>query len=191
MGLRRGKEGGRTRERVCAGGSYFLRHRSGLGEFKLSSDAITNRLLERAKRLVAQIPPEQMPHYRGYTIGSAVLFPKTAPPGGMTINQARGMQAGIADRFDLTLECIRRHYLGEDSLLANTLLNYEDFFALFEDFAGYVDFWLLGGPHLRWSGALLDAVRRLSESRSPPGRRVVSDLPKGPRGLHHREEPAD
>lgn len=62
----------------------------------------------------------------------------------MTINQARGMHAGIADRFDLTLECMRRHYLGEDSLLADTLLNYEDFFALFEDFAGYVDFRLLG-----------------------------------------------
>ena len=124
-------------------GSYYLRHRSELGEFKLSSDAITTRLLKQAKRVVAQIPPEQMPHHRGYTIGSALLFPKTAMPGRMTINQARGRHPRIADRFDLTLECIRRHYLDEDSPLAGTLSDYADFFALFEDFDGYVDFWLL------------------------------------------------
>ena len=80
---------------------------------------------------------------RGYTIGSALLFPKTAPPGRMTINKARGMHPRIADRFDLTLECIRRHYRGEDSPLAGTLSEHAGFFALFEDFFGYVDFWLL------------------------------------------------
>lgn len=124
-------------------GSYYLRHSSELGEFRLSSDAITNRLLRQAKRVVAQIPPEQLPPHRGYTIGSALLFPKTAPPGRMTINKARGMHPRIADRFDLTLECIRRHYRGEDSPLAGTLSEHEGFFALFEDFFGYVDFWLL------------------------------------------------
>lgn len=124
-------------------GSYYLRHTSELGDFKLSSDAITNRLLKQAKRVVAQIPPEQMPHHRGYTVGSALLFPKTARPGCTTINRARGMHPKIADRFDLTLECIRRHYLEEDSPLASTLSCYADFFALFEDFSGYVDFWLL------------------------------------------------
>lgn len=100
-------------------GSHYLRHGSDLGEFKLSSDAITNRLVKQAKRVVADIPPEQLPPHRGYTIGSAVLFPKTAPPGRMTINKARGMRRQIADRFDLTLECIRRHYRGEDSPLAD------------------------------------------------------------------------
>ncbi len=124
-------------------GSYYLRHTSELGEFKLSSDAITNRLLRQAKRVVAQIPREQLAPHRGYTIGSALLFPKTAPPGRMTINKARGMHPRIADRFDLTLECIRRHYRGEDSPLANTLSEHAGFFALFEDFFGYVDFWLL------------------------------------------------
>jgi hypothetical protein len=124
-------------------GAYYLRHSSELGEFKLSSDAITNRLLGRAKRVIAQIPPEKLLPHRGYTIGSALLFPKTAPPGRMTINQARGMDRRIADRFDLTLECIRRHYRGEDSPLASTLAEQARFFALFEDFAGYLDFWLL------------------------------------------------
>lgn len=125
-------------------GSYHLRHASDLGQFKLSSDAITNRLLKQAKNVVAQIPPDQMLPHRGYTIGSALLFPKDARPGSMTVNRARGMHPKIADRFDLTLECIRRHYLGDGSPLSSTLMNYADFFALFEDFSGYVDFWLLG-----------------------------------------------
>ncbi len=43
-------------------------------------------------------------------------------------------------RFDLTLECIRRHYLDEPSPLSDTLAWYADFFGLFGDFAGYVDF---------------------------------------------------
>lgn len=124
-------------------GSYYLRHSSELGEFKLSSDTITTRLLKRAKRVVAQVPPEQMPTHRGYTIGSALLFPKTARPGRTSINRARGMHPKLADRFDLTLECIRRHYLGEDSPLADTLSDNADFFALFRDFAGYTTFWLL------------------------------------------------
>jgi hypothetical protein len=45
--------------------------------------------------------------------------------------------------MDLTLECIRRHYLGEKSPLGETLLRYRGFFALFGDFRGYVDFFLL------------------------------------------------
>jgi uncharacterized protein DUF6994 len=41
------------------------------------------------------------------------------------------------------LECIRLYYLGETSPLAEALIRYEDFFALFEDFKGYTDFFLL------------------------------------------------
>jgi hypothetical protein len=61
----------------------------------------------------------------------------------MTINGARGFLWRIADRMDLTLECIRRHYLGLSSPLGVVLARYSDFFALFEDFSGYVDFFLL------------------------------------------------
>jgi hypothetical protein len=61
----------------------------------------------------------------------------------MTINGARGCDSRIADRFDLTVECIRRHYLGESSPLGDTLARYGDFFDLFGDFAGYVDFFHL------------------------------------------------
>ena len=49
----------------------------------------------------------------------------------------------IKDRFDLTLECIRRHYLNEESPLSDTLGRYASFFKLFDNFKGYIDFFLL------------------------------------------------
>ena len=61
----------------------------------------------------------------------------------MTINVARGCHPRIKDRFDLTVECIRRHYLDEPSPLSDALARYADFFGLFGDFAGYVDFFHL------------------------------------------------
>lgn len=58
-----------------------------------------------------------------------------------TINQARGTRPAIADRMDLTLECIRRHYAEDtDSPLADALSAYGDFFALFDGFREFVDF---------------------------------------------------
>jgi hypothetical protein len=61
----------------------------------------------------------------------------------VTINGARGFHPRIKDRFDLTVECIRRHYLDELSPLSEALARYADFFGLFADFQGYVDFFLL------------------------------------------------
>jgi hypothetical protein len=49
----------------------------------------------------------------------------------------------IDDRFDLTLECIRRFYLGEASPLYETLFRYKSFFDLFNSFSDYVHFFLL------------------------------------------------
>jgi hypothetical protein len=63
--------------------------------------------------------------------------------GMQTINGARGFLRQIADRFDLTLESIRRHYLGQVSPLTPTLTRYRDFFAVFGDFRGYVDYFLV------------------------------------------------
>lgn len=59
------------------------------------------------------------------------------------MNQARGVNSFIDDRFDLTLECIRRFYLGHESPLYDTLLRYNNFFELFEGFEGYFQFFLL------------------------------------------------
>ena len=61
----------------------------------------------------------------------------------MTINGARGVNHKIKDRFDLTLECIRLHYLNRTSPLSEVLQRYGVFFSLFKDFKGYVDFFLL------------------------------------------------
>ncbi len=79
----------------------------------------------------------------GYTMGGMMVFPGNRVDGKQTINGARGFLRRIADRMDLTLECIRRHYLGQVSPLADTLARYRDFFGLFEDFEGYVRFFLL------------------------------------------------
>ena len=72
-----------------------------------------------------------------------LVFPGNKVDGKMTINGARGFHPRIKDRFDLTLECIRLHYLDEPSPLDATLARYADFFGLFGDFAGYVDFFHL------------------------------------------------
>ena len=71
------------------------------------------------------------------------LFFQLIKKNGFTINQARGVSIIICDRFDLTLECIRRFYRDEESPLSKTLTNYKDFFGLFIDFNGYVDFFHL------------------------------------------------
>lgn len=76
------------------------------------------------------------------TIGGHIVFPAHRK-NGFTINQARGVNRKICDRFDLTLECIRRFYREEQSPLFNTLLRYKDFFDLFGDFIGYVEFFML------------------------------------------------
>ena len=73
----------------------------------------------------------------------SILYPTNITCGKWTINQARGCNSMIDDRFDLTVECIRRHYLGEPSPLSDTLARYSDFFALFDDFAGYIYFFHL------------------------------------------------
>lgn len=126
---------------------YYLRHISDLGEFWMSSDAVVptfSRTRELAD-IMLQIPPEDTDTLNrlAYTIGGMMVFPANRIEGKMTLNGARGCNGRIRDRFDLTLECIRRHYEGEHSPLSEAIKRYSDFFALFVDFAGYVGFFLL------------------------------------------------
>ena len=123
--------------------SRYLVHDSELGRFRLASDAITTRMNNRARHLLAQICDSELPPHPGYTIGSSIVFPANKVDGRRTINGERGCNRKIDDRFDLTLECIRRFYLGEPSPLGATFGRYERFFTLFEDFRGYVHFFLL------------------------------------------------
>lgn len=76
------------------------------------------------------------------TIGGHIIFPAHRKDG-FTINQARGVNRKISDRFDLTLECFRRFYLNEESPLTSTLQRYSDFLKLFKNFKGYTDFFML------------------------------------------------
>ncbi|QCB98966.1 hypothetical protein E5206_10800 [Arthrobacter sp. PAMC25564] len=122
----------------------YLVHRSELGVFLLASDAITTRLTDKASKAIAKISAHELPQYGGYTAGSALVFPGNRIGRKMEINSARGFNPSIADRFDVTLECIRRHYSGEPSNKFGEVLDrYSDFFALFKDFDGYVEFFLL------------------------------------------------
>jgi hypothetical protein len=73
----------------------------------------------------------------------SIVFPAQRVDGKMTINGARAWHPKIKDRFDLTVDCVRRHYLDEPSPLSDVLARYADFFGLFGEFAGYVDFFHL------------------------------------------------
>lgn len=124
----------------------YLYHNSELGEFNLGSDAITHsyRNQKRKQWLIKQVTDEVNELYDiGSTIGAYTVFPKNKINNKFTINQARGVNGLIDDRFDLTLECIRLFYRGEKSPLFETFLRYKNFFELFDSFNGYVDFFLL------------------------------------------------
>ena len=127
---------------------YALLHDSDLGKFVLTSDSVLATFTRRPdmQAIIGQIPPADIDALNTitYTIGGMVLWPGNQINGRWTINQARGCTGRIADRFDLTAECIRRHYQGDIAHpLAHTFDRYSDFFDLFGSFAGYVDFWLL------------------------------------------------
>lgn len=124
----------------------YLYHYSEQGEFFLGSDAITHSYKNNKRKywLTRQIPNEVNELFdTGSTIGAYTVFPNNRIDGKHTINQARGVNSLIDDRFDLTLECIRLFYLGQQSPLFDTFLRYEKFFDLFENFIGYIKFFLL------------------------------------------------
>ncbi len=125
----------------------YLHHRSNIGEFFLASDSVIQTFTRwiSVRSITTQLPDADHEAFMtiAYTIGGMIVFPGNMIDGKQTINGARGFNSRIADRMDLTLECIRSQYLGESSLLGATLARYRDFFALFSDFRGYVDFFLL------------------------------------------------
>ena len=124
---------------------HYLHHDSELGQFSLSSDSVIPTYTRLLKAITELFPEEERSEFESisYTIGGMMVFPGNRIDGKYTINVARGLNKKIADRMDLTLECIRRHYLGEDSPLRDVLGRYREYFALFNDFRGYVDFFLL------------------------------------------------
>lgn len=117
-------------------------------DFYFTSDTIivemrslkNQRIIDQAREKVEDFE-EVYEHLlcRSYSIGSMIIFPVHVN----SMNQRRGMNILIADRWDLTLECIRRHYAGEESPLTKVIEQDRAFYDLFVDFKGYVDFFFL------------------------------------------------
>jgi len=126
-----------------------LVYRFNMQTMTFSSDAISNSYIgtKRVTHLNGEVSQSEFEEFRdrGYTIGAYIIFPSARVDRKMTINGARGFNSKIADRFDLTLECIRLHYLRCENPLDGTFNNPVNsfFFSLFKDFKGYVDFFLL------------------------------------------------
>lgn len=135
---------GETMELQAGAGATYLTWK----DFRFGSDSIIASFRYEKYRYMIEQVQQAVPDYRAfmeeylhrsYTIGGTIIFPKR--PGG--INQSRGCNAKIHDRWDLTLECIRRYYNGETSPLYDALCKDKAFFDLFVDFKGYVDFFFL------------------------------------------------
>lgn len=127
---------------LIKGKGYYLKWK----DFYLGSDSITVSFLngrKPIKDLETQIPNfEEFKRdywHETYTIGGSIIFPQNS----WSMNRARGCHPRICDRWDLTLECIKRFYNQEPSPLDKALYKSESFFRLFIDFKGYVDFFLL------------------------------------------------
>ena len=125
----------------------LLHHKSELGEFFLSSDYIgrSYKYVKKMSHIIKKIPPDEIYSFSSIlsTIGAYIIFPSKQIDKKMTINASRGINHKIQDRFDLTLECIRLFYLEKSNPLSDTLERYSSFFSLFQDFRGYVNFFLL------------------------------------------------
>lgn len=106
------------------------------------SDTIATRHRKALHHLFTQLPDEVNEHFRrrAYTICGFMLFPVSQG----SINQNRGTHPRIQDRWDLTLEAIRRFYDGGTSPLTGTIDRYANYFELFGSFQGYVDHFHLG-----------------------------------------------
>ncbi|WP_144720132.1 DUF6994 family protein [Agrococcus jejuensis] len=125
----------------------YLHHSSARGDFFLASDTCvpTYRSWLRMAPIIERISGDDLNEFQrlNHTIGGMMVFPGERRSGVQTLNGARGWSPAIGDRLDLTLECVRLAYRGQPNPLGRVLEAYWDFFALFETFEQYVDFFLL------------------------------------------------
>lgn len=132
---------GERMELECDGRHHYLKW----NDFGFSSDSITASFRYSRNRVLLEEVAKQFTDYKAfvedylrklYTIGGAMIYPE----GRGNLNITRGFNPRIRDRWDLTLECVRRHYLGEESPLTAVMDRDRAFYDLFVDFKGYVDF---------------------------------------------------
>lgn len=113
----------------------------------LASDSLINSMTHwrRLQSALTSIPESEQRVFRrrASSIAATGLWPQRIGEAGHSINQARGVHRQVADRLDLTVECVRRHYAGQDSPLAAVMENASDFFALWPGWRSWVQWWLL------------------------------------------------
>ena len=116
----------------------YLHHQSELCDFFSSGDATAHSYsrLKRMSHIINQIPSKEIDSFFSLcsTIGGYIIFPSNKIDNQLTINGARGLNPKILDRFDLTLECIRRHYLNEGSPLSDVCSDTLRFLVCFKIF---------------------------------------------------------
>ena len=129
------------------GSGLYLSGSAGDLNLNLASDTISNSMAghKALAHFVPELPVGLVDDFRtvGSTIGARILFPGDRVDKKPTINVARGFHPRIKDRFDLTLECVRLFYKDQPSPLSIVFSRYKEFFDLFENFEGYVKFFLL------------------------------------------------
>lgn len=111
----------------------------------LTSDTTMNSHRTRMRKFKDSLSHDAWAEYFyvGHTIGGRMLFPGAPHRGAWSFNQARGMSSQVRDRFDLSLECIRRHFSGEASPLSAVLEAQAGYFSRFRSFEEYIAFFLL------------------------------------------------
>ncbi len=128
----------------CGNGPDYLTWNS----YRFGSDSIIVSFRYQRNRDLIDAVSKAIPDYRSfvedyihrsYTIGGMMIFPRHTG----SINQSRGTNPWIRDRWDLTMECIRRFYSQESSPLESALQRDSSFFELFIDFKGFVDYFFL------------------------------------------------
>jgi hypothetical protein len=158
-------------------------------EWSVGSDNFATTHTIALPNMAAAIPGYENAHVHDFcTIGGYIVFPngkaQTRPTQARarkwTLNQARGCERRISDRFDLTLEAIRLYFAGVTTRDANPLGDVLDAYGWFfdpfgegaEGFQAYVDYFFLnpmvsGGRVVPLYGQALDfgdALPRRSES---------------------------
>jgi len=156
----------------------YLHHASPRGEFFLSSDGLghTYRFVKAMAPIINQMPKEELDQFFrvASTIGAYIIFPSQRIDKKNTINGARGMHWKIRDRFDLTLECTRRHYANVKSPLGEVFSRYGDFFGLFGNFKNYIEFFLLQ-DFVSVGGTSVNFFTPFSDFNDPPLPRSIHD----------------
>ncbi len=97
------------------------------------------------EHIIRDIPNEELTYFYNlaHTIGGYIMFLGNRINKLPTINQERGTNNKINDGIDLTLECIRIHYINESNPITDTIKRYKEFFDLFMNFKFYCEYFFL------------------------------------------------